>query len=131
MHKYILYFNFNILDLCGNGLVDHADEGCDDGNTIDGNIFSFHIYMERGRMFYNLLNRSRVCLLWRGQYMHAYILYFQFNTLAPCGNGKIDHADEDCDDGNTIDGNIFSFQIYMERGRMFCCLLNRGRIHLQ
>ncbi|MBQ4359655.1 MAG: DUF4215 domain-containing protein [Proteobacteria bacterium] len=83
------------VNYCGDGKKTH-EEGCDDGDTTDGDGCSSTCQMEP----------NYVCQLVDGRSVCAPIL---------CGNGHIDEGDE-CDDGNRVSGDGCSAACLLEKG---------------
>lgn len=84
--------NNNDPGVCGDGVIE-GSEGCDDGNTSDGDGCSAECSVEPGW----------VCT---GE---------PSDCAEVCGNGRID-AGEECDDGNTADGDGCSARCVVEPG---------------
>jgi len=92
---------------CGNGQVSW-EEDCDDGNTVDGDGCSSKCKLE------DPTNKTTFeCVLdpknWTTKCKEI-----------KCGNGKIT-ADEECDDGNTNDGDGCDSKCKLEKNRGFDC----------
>ena len=82
--------------MCGDGIIVAADEGCDDGNTVDGDGCSSVCLVESG---FNCSGEPSVC-------------------GSICGNGIV-ASNQGCDDGNNIDGDGCSSTCSIESG--FVC----------
>ncbi|MEA1879290.1 MAG: myxococcus cysteine-rich repeat containing protein, partial [Campylobacterota bacterium] len=87
--------------ICGNGMVESANEACDDGNTISGDGCSNTCTIEQGYVC-----TAPTCDDTEGP-----------SILNPvCGDGYVVSATEACDDGNTISGDGCSNTCTIEQG---------------
>jgi len=92
---------------CGNGQVSW-EEDCDDGNTIDGDGCSSTCHLE------DPTNKTT---------FECYPDPKNWTTVCKeikCGNGIVT-TNEECDDGNTKDGDGCNSTCYLERGFGFDC----------
>ena len=83
---------------CGNGVMDEGEQ-CDDGNNLSGDGCSSECQTESG---YECEVAGQPC---------------EEKPISdvPCGNGQLDDG-EDCDDGNTLDGDGCSSICTVEEG---------------
>jgi len=108
-------FNYNdtpsicIEKVCGNGEVS-SDEQCDDGNTVDGDGCSSTCKLESDALFQCTVSPDR-----------------KEKTICKprvCGDGVITD-DEQCDDGNLVDGDGCSSKCVIEK--FYRCLEYNGK----
>ena len=87
---------------CGNGVFEPLqNEVCDDGNTVNGDGCNYFCQIEFGWV----CSDNKKCVNTQDQ------------PKVLCGNGNVDAAyGEDCDDGNTLNGDGCSNACKVENG---------------